>query len=179
MAETPPSRPPTPDGRQVKISVPARPSNVIVLLAADTRDEAGGVLFFASSVGVDEAKESGGCSRHLARRFEDRRGEVAGDAVVAPGAGEPRGQEAGIDRLAAGGMVFRHGVRARWRAGGRGQLRRGPRRRGGASRARSWRYASDGKSLGPPVPGKQPIHAEDRSPQCARPQAVRTCPNPD
>ena len=56
------------------------------------------------------------------RHFEDRRGEVAGDAVVAPGAGEPRGQEAGIERLAAGGMACQH------RRSGRGASR-SPRRK--------------------------------------------------
>ena len=53
MAETPPSRPPTPDSHQVEVSVPARPSNAIVLLAADTRDEAGDVDFVAAVAGVD------------------------------------------------------------------------------------------------------------------------------
>ena len=110
------------------------------------------------------------------RRWERGRAE---DAVAAPGAGEPRGQEAGIERLAAGGMAFQHGVQAWRRAGGRSRFRRGPRRRVGASRARAWQCASDGQSPGPPVPGKQPIHAEGRSRQCARPQAVRTCPNLD
>ena len=130
-----------------------------------------------------EAAEDGG--QRLPRHFEDRRGEVAGDAVVAPGAGEPRGQEAGIERPAAGGMARQHG-------GGVASGRPGPaqaraetahtpagvgREERGFTCARQ-PCVSDGKPPGAPTPGRRPIRAEGRSRQSAGPHAARTCSNP-
>ena len=66
--------------------------------------------------------------QRLARHFEDRGGEVAGDAVVAPRAGKPRGQEAGIERSAARGMSRQHGSGQGQEAGagsGAGRVREG------------------------------------------------------
>ena len=67
----------------------------------DASNGAGGCGF--ASVGVvgsgDAAK---GRNQRLTRHFEDRRGDVAGDSVVALEASSPPNHEAGVERLAAG-----------------------------------------------------------------------------
>ena len=86
-----------------------QPSNVIVLLAADTCDEAGGV-FFASVVGVDGDEGERGMRSAPRPPLRVWRGEVAVGVVTAPGACERWGQETRIKRFVVRGVSLERGL---------------------------------------------------------------------
>ena len=79
-----------------------QPSNVIVLLAADTCDEADGGGVFSAVAGVDGCGRTEDDDQRLAHHFDEGEGQAPVDAIAAPDAGERFGREARVERLGRG-----------------------------------------------------------------------------